>query len=84
MDGKNGDGLHFEKFSLNFFKVLISIFKAKPKVCHGLFFFPKIGFKVMFWVVVKATKKDFCTVLPAKQQKCHDRALMIYSLYKLN
>jgi len=68
VDGKNGDGLHFEKFSLNFFKVVIS----KPKMWDGLFFFPKINFKVMFWALIKVTKKDFCLVLPAKQQKWSD------------
>ena len=38
---KNEGGLHFEKFSLNFVKVLVPI-KAKPKMCHGLLFLQKI------------------------------------------
>ena len=38
---RNEDGLHFEKFSLNFVKVFVPI-KAKPKMYHGLLFLQKI------------------------------------------
>ena len=40
VDGKDGGGLHFEKFIvLNFFKVPAPIFKAKPKIYPGFILF---------------------------------------------
>ena len=39
-DGK--DGLHFKKCSLYFFKVLVPIFRAKPKMYDGFLFLQNI------------------------------------------
>ena len=75
-DDMDGDGLHFEKFSVNFFKILVPIFKAKPKLYHGLLFFINVSglnLQAIFTALVKVRKKGFCIVLAAKQQKCRDR-----------
>ena len=50
------------------FKVLVPIFKAKPKLYHGLLFLQKLidvlvlNLKAMFSAQVKVRNKDFCVV----------------------
>ena len=69
------DCMILKKFSL---KVLVHIFKAKPKMYHGLLFSPKIDRclspKFKGNARLKVRKKDFCIILAVKQQKCLDRA----------
>lgn len=68
VDGKDGDG----------WQVLVPILKAKPKMYQKHFkklidvLAPK--FEAMFLAGVKVRKKDLCTVVSGKQQKCHERA----------
>jgi len=86
VDGKDGDGLHFEKFSLNFLKVLVPIFKAKPKMyhyyssCQKLTDVSVLNFKPMFAAWVKVTKKGFCLVMAGKLQKCGDRSPLRWTI----
>ena len=60
-DGKDGVGLHL-------FKVLVPIFKAKPKItmdyssCKKLIDVLVLNLKAMFWAQVKVRNKDFRVV----------------------
>ena len=72
MDGKDGDGLHFEKFSLEFFKVLVPILEQNQKCamdyssCHKLIDVLVLNFKVTFSARVKVRKKGFFIVLAGR------------------
>lgn len=66
-----GDGLYFEKFN-----VLEPVFKAKPKMNHGLLFLEKIDLclspEFQGNILEKLRKKGFSIVLAWKQQKRRD------------
>lgn len=79
-DGKDGDRIHFEKFSLNFSKFSYPSLKQNQN-CTMDYSSSKdlidvliLNFEVMFSARVKVRKKDFCIVLTGKPQKCRDWA----------
>ena len=72
MDGKDGDGLHFEKFSLEFYKVLVPILEQNQKCAMDYSSRQKLidvlvlNFKVTFSAHVKVRKKGFFIVLAGR------------------
>ena len=77
-DGKDGDRLHFEKFSLNFSKFSYPSLKQSQNYTMDysswniLTDVLVLNFKAMFSVRVKVRMKDFCIALVGKKQKCRD------------
>lgn len=77
-DGKDGDRLHFKKFSLNFSKFLYPSLKQSQNCTMDYFSWNiltdvlVLNFKAMFSVRVKVRMKDFCIVLVGKKQKWRD------------
>ena len=54
--------MHFETFSLNLFKVLVPMLKAKSRMYHMVLFLIDdlvLNFMAMFSALVKVRKKDF-------------------------
>jgi len=68
-DGKDGDGLQFEKSLRQNQKCTMKYSSIKKTVCCLV-----LNLKPMFSARAKVSKKDFCIVLGGKQQKCRDRA----------
>ena len=69
-DGKDGDRLHVEKFSL---RVLVPILSQNQKCtiysssCQKMI--DVLNFKAMFSARVKVRKQDFCVVLARQEKK---------------
>ena len=85
-DGKDGDGLHFEKFSFNFSKLSYPSLRQNEctmdySSCRELIDVLVLSFKAMFSARVKVRKKDFCIRLARKQPKCRDRAPLTHTPY---
>lgn len=84
-DGKDGDRLPVENFSLNFSKFSYPSSRQNQKCtmdhsyCKKLIDISVLNFKAMSSASVTVTKKDFSIFLAGKQQKCPDRAPLNHS-----